>query len=62
MDYNGNRRLFEQALGKKWSTKKMKFLFKKWLTFEKEHGDDESVSSVKQAAMRYVESLSQTET
>jgi rRNA biogenesis protein RRP5 len=42
----------------KWSTKKMKFFFKKYLEFEKTKGTPEGVNHVKEAAMRYVETLS----
>nr|KAJ3421087.1 rRNA biogenesis protein rrp5 [Polyrhizophydium stewartii] len=51
------RRLFERVLALKWSAKKMKFFFKKYLDFEKKHGDAHGVEHVKQAAMRFVESL-----
>jgi rRNA biogenesis protein RRP5 len=37
----------------------MKFLFKKYLEFEKKNGTDEGVQHVKQAAMDYVERISQ---
>jgi rRNA biogenesis protein RRP5 len=40
----------------KFSTKKMKFLFKKQLDFEKKKGDDASVARVIQKAREYVES------
>ena len=36
--------------------KKMKFLFKRFLDFEKSHGDAAGVDHVKQAAREYVES------
>ncbi|KAI8900511.1 hypothetical protein BC833DRAFT_523413 [Globomyces pollinis-pini] len=51
------RRLFEQILQLKWSTKKMKFFFKKYLDFEKRKGTTEGVNHVKEAAIRYVETL-----
>ncbi|KAI8921523.1 hypothetical protein BC831DRAFT_80778 [Entophlyctis helioformis] len=51
------RRLFERVLEHKWSTKKMKFFFKRFLDYEKKHGDSKGVEHVKAAAMRYVESL-----
>ncbi|KAJ2999616.1 rRNA biogenesis protein rrp5 [Globomyces sp. JEL0801] len=47
------RRLFEQILQLKWSTKKMK----KYLDFEKRKGTTEGVNHVKEAAIRYVETL-----
>ncbi|KAJ3251091.1 rRNA biogenesis protein rrp5 [Boothiomyces macroporosus] len=51
------RRLFERALLVKWSTKKMKFFFKKYLEFEKKKGTPEGVNHVKEIAVRYVETL-----
>ncbi|WBW74778.1 U3 snoRNP-associated protein Rrp5 [Schizosaccharomyces osmophilus] len=48
------RRLFERVLASKLSTKKAKFIFKKWLTYEKEIGDNKGVDSVKQKALEYV--------
>lgn len=43
------RRLFERVLHlKKLSSKKLKFLFKKYLTFEKQFGTDESIEQVKE--------------
>jgi rRNA biogenesis protein RRP5 len=49
------RRLFERSLQIKWSTKKMKFFFKKYLDFEKKKGSPEGVNHVKQAALDYVQ-------
>jgi rRNA biogenesis protein RRP5 len=51
-------RLFERVIHLKFSSKKMKFFFKKYLDFEKKHGTTESVEHVKQAARDYIESLS----
>ena len=51
------RRLFERILQMKWSTKKMKFFFKKYLEFEKKKGTPEGVNHVKEAAVRYVQTL-----
>ncbi|EPY49902.1 U3 snoRNP-associated protein Rrp5 [Schizosaccharomyces cryophilus OY26] len=48
------RRLFERVLASKLSTKKAKFIFKKWLTYEKEIGDNKGVEAVKQKALEYV--------
>ncbi|KAG0275224.1 rRNA biogenesis protein rrp5 [Linnemannia exigua] len=52
------RRLFARVVSLKLSSKKMKFFFKKWLAYEKDNGDDESVEEVKRRALAYVESLS----
>ena len=38
-----------------WPPKKMKFLFKKYLRYEKAQGDEERIEHVKQKAMEYVE-------
>lgn len=34
----------------------LQFLFKKYLEYEKSHGDEERIESVKRKAMEYVES------
>ncbi|KAI8369582.1 uncharacterized protein BYT42DRAFT_607950 [Radiomyces spectabilis] len=52
------RRLFERVTAMKYSSKKMKFLFKKWLQYEKQHGSEDDVERVKQKALAYVESKS----
>jgi len=36
----------------------MKFFFKKWLAYEKDHGDEDHIDEVKRRALAYVESLS----
>ncbi|CAG8443421.1 4110_t:CDS:10 [Diversispora eburnea] len=54
------RRLFERITGMKFSSKKMKFFFKKWLNYEKEHGDVEKIEKVKQKAQDFAESLNLT--
>jgi rRNA biogenesis protein RRP5 len=54
------RRLFKRAISLKGlSSKKIKFLFKKFLTFEKEYGDEHSVEDVKNMAVQYVEAKEQ---
>ncbi|KAG0235897.1 rRNA biogenesis protein rrp5 [Actinomortierella wolfii] len=52
------RRLFARVVSLKLSSKKMKFFFKKWLAYEKDHGDEDHVEEVKRRALEYVESLS----
>ena len=42
-------------------TEKGKSVFKKWFTFEKEHGDDAGVEEVKQRAVGFVQGRSQPE-
>ena len=49
------RRLFDKALACKLSSKKMKFIFKKYLEFEKRHGDETTVENVKKMAEEYVQ-------
>lgn len=51
------RRLFERVIRMKFSSKKMKFFFKKYLEFEKKFGNDDTVEHVKNAAVAYVQSL-----
>ncbi|KAG7397469.1 hypothetical protein PHYBOEH_000689 [Phytophthora boehmeriae] len=50
------RALFERLLAMEFSAKKMKFLFKKYLQFEQEQGDDDRVEHVKQLAKDFVAS------
>ncbi|PIA19483.1 hypothetical protein COEREDRAFT_78831 [Coemansia reversa NRRL 1564] len=51
------RGLFERVIAMKLSSKKVKFFFKKWLKFEKDHGSEATVEHVKQRAREYVGSL-----
>ncbi|KAJ0242497.1 S1 domain-containing protein [Hirschfeldia incana] len=50
------RSLFERAISLSLPPKKMKFLFKKFLEYEKATGDEERVEYVKQRAMEYADS------
>jgi len=50
------RGLYERVTSLQLSVKKMKFLFKKYLQFEEDHGTEERVEYVKQKAMEYVQS------
>ncbi|URE17983.1 Suppressor of forked protein (Suf) [Musa troglodytarum] len=50
------RALFERATCLSLPPKKMKFLFKKYLDYEKAHGDEDTIEHVKQKALEYVES------
>ncbi|KAF8403960.1 hypothetical protein HHK36_012067 [Tetracentron sinense] len=50
------RALFERAISLSLHPKKMKFLFKKYLEYEKSFGSEEQIESVKRKAMEYVES------
>ncbi|KAJ3219811.1 rRNA biogenesis protein rrp5 [Clydaea vesicula] len=56
-DVQNIRRLFERVITMKFSSKKMKFFFKKYLNFETSLGEDGDVDHVKEAALTYVESL-----
>ncbi|CAJ1967373.1 unnamed protein product [Sphenostylis stenocarpa] len=47
------RALFERAVSLSLPPKKMKFLFKKYLDYEKSQGDEERIESVKRKAMEY---------
>ncbi|KAI3518805.1 hypothetical protein L1887_07619 [Cichorium endivia] len=49
------RALFERTICLELPVKKMKFLFKKYLEFEKSHGDDERVEYVKSEALKFIE-------
>lgn len=49
------RSLFERATHMQLPPKKMKFLFKRFLDYEKAHGDAAGVEHVKEAAREYVE-------
>jgi len=48
------RQLFERLVSMKLSTKKMKFLFKKYLAFESKHGSVARQEAVKQMARDWV--------
>lgn len=54
----GARRLLDRLISMRFSTKKMKFLFKKFMELEQRHGDETRVEYVKQRAIEYVSSLS----
>jgi rRNA biogenesis protein RRP5 len=49
------RALFERVTDSNFSSKKMKFLFKKWLQFEKNFGNPNTETHVKNKASTYVE-------
>ena len=51
-----HREVFERAIHLKISAKKMKFIFKRYLEFEKQYGGPASVELVKEKAKAYVES------
>uniref|UniRef100_A0A7N0TNV2 rRNA biogenesis protein RRP5 n=1 Tax=Kalanchoe fedtschenkoi TaxID=63787 RepID=A0A7N0TNV2_KALFE len=53
------RALFERAISLSLKVEKMKFLFKKYLEYEKSMGDDERIEHVKMKAMEFVESHAQ---
>jgi len=50
------RKLFERTCAMKWSSKKMKFLLKRYLSFEKANGSREGINRVKEIAASFVES------
>jgi len=47
--------LFERAVHLQLSPKKMKFLFKRYLQYEQEHGDATAVANVKKQALDFVQ-------
>ncbi|XP_057768681.1 rRNA biogenesis protein RRP5 isoform X2 [Salvia miltiorrhiza] len=51
------RALFERAISLSLPPKKMKFLFNKYLQYEKSSGDEQRIESVKAKAMEYVATL-----
>ncbi|EGU12983.1 U3 snoRNP-associated protein Rrp5 [Rhodotorula toruloides ATCC 204091] len=52
----GVRALFDRILAQRLSSKKGKSVFKKWLSFEKDFGDEEGVEAVKERAVAFVQS------
>ena len=61
-DQHRARALFQRCIHLTLAPKKMKFLFKKYLEYEKKHGDDTHVEFVKKKAMEYVERALHTTT
>lgn len=55
------RDIYERAIHLKLSTKKMKFMFKRYLEFEQKHGSRVDVEAVKEKARAYVEARTETE-
>ena len=49
--------MFERVIAMKFSSKKIKFFFKKYLDYEKKYGDEDGIEHVKQAAMDYVQRM-----
>lgn len=49
------RTLLERATSLSLPPKKMKFLFRRWLEFEKGHGSEAQVAHVKQRALEFVQ-------
>ncbi|KAI4310641.1 hypothetical protein MLD38_035604 [Melastoma candidum] len=54
------RSLFERAISLSLPLKKIKFLFKKYLAYEKSQGDEERAEYVKRKAMEYAESANES--
>ena len=52
------RQVFNRIVQLGLTPKRMKFIFKKYMDFEKAHGTPELVEKVKETAMKYVESSS----
>lgn len=53
------REILERAINLKVSAKKMKFIFKRYLEFERCYGSPANMEAVKEKARTYVESRSQ---
>ncbi|XP_066915930.1 protein RRP5 homolog [Clytia hemisphaerica] len=54
-DFEQVRNIFERVITLSLSTKKMKFLFKRYVAFEEQHGDKTSVEKVRQKAAEYID-------
>lgn len=54
-DAERTRALFERVTALPLPPRKMKFIFKRWLEWEKRGGDGQRVEHVKQKAMEFVE-------
>lgn len=55
-DEESARRLYERVCAMKWSSKKMRFLLKKFLAFEKSHNNKEGLNRVREIASEFVDS------
>ncbi|XP_063818026.1 protein RRP5 homolog [Pseudophryne corroboree] len=52
------RDIFERVIHLSMAAKKIKFFFKRYLEYEKKHGDERTIQAVKEKALEYVESKS----
>jgi len=52
------RPIFERLVALRLAPKKMKTVFKKWVEFEEKHGDADTLQSVKEKAVEFVENVS----
>lgn len=57
VDVAAARAVFCRAASLRLSSKKMRFLFKRWAAFEAAHGDEASAAAVAAAAREYVASV-----
>ncbi len=55
MNFLVRRHIFDRIIQMGLTVKRMKFIFKKYMDFEKLHGTEETVEKVKQLATGYVE-------
>ena len=53
------RDVFNRIIQLNLNAKRMKFIFKKYIDFEKLYGDDQLVNNVKEMALKYVENKEQ---
>lgn len=56
-DVKQAREVLERAANQKLTARKMKSIYSKWLSFEEKFGDENSVQHVKEAALRYVNTI-----
>lgn len=55
-EFDAVRKLFKEVTAMKLSVRKMKFFFKRYLTFEREHGTDEMANEIERKASEYFKS------
>lgn len=52
------RDIFERVIHLSLAAKRIKFFFKRYLEYEKKHGNEKTVQAVKEKALQYVEAKS----
>ena len=51
------RRLFDRVTSMKFTTKQLKFFFKKYMSYESEHGDETTIQHVRDRVQEFVNSV-----